>query len=332
MTGMTKLLAASITGVLLLAAGVSGTETLRLGADGDWQPASGADEQYRLAVAELKRYVDAGETKKAEAAAEQLKMDFPDVAGEDFDLFVKAELLLSKGKLSKAAAAYEQMLNNYPASGLRDAAVARQFEIAAAFLEGRRKRILGLFLIRNYTEGIKIMEKITDRMGTAEISKKGALAVATHYEAREKWDEAYLKWNEISSLWPLGETGKRALRGMAESKYAAYRGPDYDASSLISAKSYYKNYEARYPGDAAELHVDAILAEIDDKLAAKDLSTAMYYQSTGNRSSANLYFEMVINKWPGSNAAMFAAEQMNLSEPEVTKVPGWLSFLEKFAL
>ena len=287
-------------------------ETLRLDEQGQWQKAADSnDEQYLLRVAEIKKLVDAGQPGKVQKAAKQLKKDFPGVAGKDFDSFIEAEVLLAKGKLTKAVRQYDKFLDDYPASGLKDAALNRQFEVATEFLAGRKKTILMVFRVSAFDDGVKIMEKISDRTGTADIAKNALLAVAHSYEKRKQYNEAYLKWSEISTRWPTGEIARDALLSMARTKYAAYRGSVYDGSSLISAKTYYENFRLRYPEEAKKLQVDDILLRIGEQLAEKNLRIAKYYERTGSAGPANMYYQMVVDDWPNTKAAETAKEKIS---------------------
>ena len=171
-------------------------ETLRLDEQGQLQKAADSnDEQYLLRVAEIKKLVDAGKPDKVKKAVKQLKKDFPGVAGKDFDSFMEAEVLLAGGKLTKAVKQYDDFLDKYPISPLKDAALNRQFEVATEFLAGRKKTILMVFRVSAFDDGVKIMEKISDRTGTADIAKNALLTVAHSYEKRKQYNEAYLSKN-----------------------------------------------------------------------------------------------------------------------------------------
>jgi outer membrane protein assembly factor BamD (BamD/ComL family) len=287
-------------------------ETLRLDKQGQLQTLTGSDdEQYLLRVAEIKKLVDSGKPGKVQKAAEQLKKDFPGVAGQDFDSFMKAEALLAGGKLTKAVRQYDDFLDKYPISPLKDAALNRQFEIAAEFLAGRKKTVLMVFRVSAFDDGVKVMEKISDRTGNSDIAKNALITVAKSYEKHKQWNEAYLKWSEISMRWPIGQTAMDALQAMARTKYAAYRGPVYDGSSLISAKTYYENFKLRYPESAEELKVGDVLIRISEQLAEKNLLIAKYYERTGSPGPANMYYQLVVDSWPDTKAAQTAQLKLN---------------------
>ena len=230
---------------------------------------------------------------------------------------VMAQKYEEKGQLTKAFRIYEKMLTENPDNEFRELLLDRQYAIATAYLRGEKKRVLRVVKMKGYAEGVRIMEKITGRAGLdTPMGLKAALAVAKHYENRKEFNEAYLKWWEISLQWQTGKTGRDALLNMARCKHTAYNNhpeqkrPFYDDSNLNIAKSCYEKFKLLYPRDAEETNVDQILEEIDEQLAYKQLSIGQYYQRTGNKKSANLYFDMVIRDWPGSKAAELAKETL----------------------
>jgi tetratricopeptide (TPR) repeat protein len=307
----------ALAAVLVVSASWAGSaDTLRLDKDQDWKAVSaGGQDKFLLAVAEAKELVNTGQAEAARDAFDALKKDFPEIAGPDFDGFVKAELFYCKGRFVKAVRSYDKLLADYPKSALCQAALDREFAIATAYLAGRKKTVLGFIKLTGYAEGVKIMEKITDRAGIdSPLGTRAALAVANSYQERQMYNEAYLKWWEISLEWQTGPVGKDALLGMARCKHAAYnQEPErkrslYDASRLSTAKSCYERFRLLYPKDAQEIGVDEILREIEEQLAGKQLRIGRYYQAVGNRQSANLYYDMVVSDWPGTQAAETAKE------------------------
>ncbi len=299
-----------------LSTALAGTRPLEK--DGDFNAVSAdGEDKFLVAVAEAKNLVNTGQTKAAGKAYDALKKDFPEIKRPDFDLFIKAEIFYCKGKFTKAIRNYDKLLTEYPKSGFRETALDREFAIAKAYLAGKKKTLIGFIKIKGYAEGIRIMEKITDRVGLdTQMGIKASVAVAENYEERKKFNEAFLKWWEISLEWEMGPVGRDALLGMARNKHAVYNKPPehkrafYDASCLNSAKSYYGRFKLLYPEDAREIGVDKILSEIDEQLAYKQLSIGRYYQRAGNRQSANLYYDMVMNNWPDSKAAEEAKEML----------------------
>ncbi|MBN2315700.1 MAG: outer membrane protein assembly factor BamD [Sedimentisphaerales bacterium] len=274
-------------------------------------------------VVETQKLIDNGEIHKAQDAFDELQADFPKDLRPDLDLYIKGELYYANGKYTKAAKSFEKMLTEHPRSSLKDAALEREFTIGKAYLDGRKKTVFGFIHLSGAPEGIRIMEKITDRVGLdSTMGRDASLAVANNYEERELYEEAYLKWWEISVHWNEGPVGKEALLGMGRTKIADYnKHPEqkrhlYDASGLSTAKSCYSRFKLLYPVDARQINVDKILEEIDEQLAYKQLSIGQYYQSTGHKKAANLYYRMVVNDWPDTQAAK-TAKDLLADNPEL---------------
>ncbi len=296
---------------------IAAPDTWRLDKGTDWTTVSAEQNKYLLAVAEAKRLVNTGQTEPARQAYNKLKTDFPEIAGPDVDVFLEAEMLYSEGKFTKAVRAYNRLLVEYPDSALYEAVLDREFQIATAFLGGHKRRVLKFFKASSFDEGVKVMEKITERAGDTTIGKRAAFKVAKKYEEKARYNEAFLKWTEISAQWTTGQTGKESLLGKARCKQAIYNKhlederPMYDASSLISAGSYYKEFRSRYPGDANEIKIGEVLSEIDEQLALKQYSVGHYYLRTGKRQAANLYFDLIVRQWPNSKAAKLVREKFS---------------------
>ena len=271
---------------------------------------SQADGGYVLAVAELKQFVTAGQSKKAKKAFAHLKQNYPDTVGPDTELFQKAEMLYAKRKFFKAFAQYDNFMDAFPQSALNDAALERQYEIARAFLYGKKKTFFGVIKFSAHEEAAGMVEKIAERTGDAPIAKKSMVTLAQSYEARKEFAEAFYSWSDVSTRWPSEQIGADAILGMAGNLHASYKGPKYDASMLEASRDYYQEYTVKYPAQADEQGIAAIIDEINAQAADKQLDIALYYERTSSITAANLYFQKIVDERPGSVAAKVAAEKI----------------------
>ena len=278
------------------------------------------DSGYMLAVSDAKQFVSTGKTGKAKDAFAKLKKDYPQLAGADFDAFVKAELLYSQRKYEKASAAYDKFTDDFPQSAFYQSALERQYQIGTAFLGGQKKRALGVISISAYDEGGAIMNKIADKVGDAPIAKNALQTLAQSDEKRGAYYDSYLVWSDISNRWPTGPVGQDALLGMARTLEKDYRGPKFDGKVLESSRSYYADYQKRYEDKAAELQIPQKLGVIDEKLAEKELNVADYYARTGSFTSANIYYQRITEVWPSSVAAKSAEQKIPVMKKEQEKL------------
>jgi outer membrane protein assembly factor BamD (BamD/ComL family) len=306
--------------VLFIGSLAFGAETWTLGQDEQWQAVSeNPRARYLLEVSKLKELINQGKTDELADAIARLKQDYPEIAGPDLESYLEGDKAFAAGNFTKAVRAYDTFLARYPESALYEAALDRELEIAQAYLSGHKKRVLKFFKIRGYAEGVRVADKVIDRAGDTPMAVRTSVVVAESFEKRAKYQDAYERWSQISSRWPTGETGKTALLAMARCKQAAYRGPNFDASNLLSAKSYYENFMTRYPEESKTYEIGKRLEQINEQLAYKEYTIAEYYERTGSDESSEIYCEMVENQWPKSTGAKRAkdiAEQIELKEQE----------------
>ena len=301
-------------------------KTWRLKKGQQWESvAASPDQRYAQALARLKRLAQSGDAEAVEEALNQLKEQFPERVGPDLEAFLEGELLYWVDKYAKALVKYEKFVKDYPGSEFADLVLEREWVIGQAYLDGRKKTVLGFIRISGHAEGVEIMERISDRAGLDEpdsIGLKAAISVAEHYERRERYIEAYLKWSEIASYWDSGPIGRRAILRMAEDNRLAYdqeregRRHLYDSSKLTTAKTYYEKLLLRFPADAEQHDANDKIKLLDEKMAYKELMIGQYYRRTGKRQAANLYFDMVVQNWPGTEAAELAEEALEQNMDE----------------
>ena len=98
--------------LLLLSQGLpAATKTWRLEQGKEWKQVSPeGQDKFLVAVARMKQLVSEGQTDEVRRAAAKLKKDFTEIAGQDFDSFMKGEILYSEGKLTKEGFAWASQL------------------------------------------------------------------------------------------------------------------------------------------------------------------------------------------------------------------------------
>jgi outer membrane protein assembly factor BamD (BamD/ComL family) len=309
---------AAVIFLAVISAGSSASPgTWHLKGDGEWKKvAEDAGGKYMLAVAKVKQLISAGEVELAQEALEQLKKDFPDIAGAQLDAFMEAELLYAEGKWARAVRKYDEFIDAWPGSWLYESALEREYSVAVAFLSGEKRRVIKILKLSAYEEGAKIMRKVADRVGDAPIARRALVALAKSYQERGKFLDAYEAWADVFSRWPTGQTGREALLEMAHSLHSAYKSHKYDSVSLDSAQSYYRMFKSQHSQLAQEYDIDAKITMIDEQLAYKQLSIGEYYDRTDNKQAANLYYQLVIDSWPDSAAAKMAKARMEAADTE----------------
>jgi hypothetical protein len=106
---------------------------------------------------------------------------------------------------------------------------------------------------------------------------------------------------------------------MAYNSHSAYNGPRLDHTAITSARTYYTQFETRYPDFVAPNQIEQKINMIDEQLAYKQYTAGDYYSRTDHPQAAEMYYKSVIEKWPASSAAQMA--QARLDGEPVTIIP-----------
>lgn len=312
MTNLRSLLIIS-TGFLPALMAFCAAETYHLDADNQWQNTDSSEEgRYLLSAAKLKQQLMSGSSNEALAALEQLKQEFPDLAGEQFDAYIEAELYYAQEQWYKAATMYTRFADTWPDSPLQSAALERVYSIATAYLQGQKRVYIKVLKLPAFDTGAELMHDLADRAGNAPIASRALTTLAENQEKKEKYLDAYQTWAEIADRWPTGPEGQQALLRMGQALHASYDGTEYDASVLESARTYFEDFISRYGKEkAGEFEIPEKLALINEQLAYKVYQMGFYYERTGSMEAAEMYYNKVLNEWPDSDAAKMATARFS---------------------
>lgn len=297
--------------ILTVLGGVCFAETYLLNDEQGWQNVQNSPEsEYMLAISKIKQQLLTGTESDVVNALEQLKSDFPEMAGEEIESYLAAERLYADGKWYKAATAYKKYIDAWPVSVLQPAALERFYSIATAYLQGQKRTYLKILRLPAFDTGVELMRDVADRAGSSPMGLRALTTLAEAQEGRKMLVDAYYTWEEIANRWPTGKIRQNAVLRMAQTLHASYDGTQYDATVLASARSYFEDYQLQYPQDAAQLKIAETLAFITEQLAYKEYEMGFYYERTGSMAAAEKYYHKVIKEWPGSKAAQMAQARL----------------------
>ena len=306
-----ELTAVSLALWMLLILPCFAAETWHLSAQKGWENVSNTSEgRFLLAISQIKQQIEGGKKKDALRALEALQTDYPQFAGPDLDLYVKAETLYVKNKLSPSAREFTKFLDDYPDSPLQAAASERLYSIGAAYTGGQKRAFLKILKFPAHDDGEKILRNLADRGGDSSLAYRSLVTVAENQERRKLFLDAYQTWAEIADRWPTGEYGRKALLRMAQSLHAAYTSPHYDATVLRGAASYFEDYRQRYEQSASDLKIEDTLTLIREQRAYKEFFVGLYYERVEKPEAAMMYYQDVQADWPQTRAEEMATQHL----------------------
>ena len=248
-----------------------------------------------------------------------------------------AETQFRMQKFVKSEENFETLAKKYVGTEYTDKIAARQFQIAQFWLSAENPKAKPLEWRTHFdgraplvdTSGFAVKALEHARMNSAEggpLADDSLLRLADHYHLVKDYDSASHYYDELITDENLrkSEYRERAMLTSIDSKIKAYSGPEYDMTGLEQASDMIDKVFQEYPDNKIQseslYHTKDL---IKDQYAERAFKIGMDYLKAKKAASAEYYFGMVIAKWPQSQWAGKAREQMQLvaQMPRTRSVP-----------
>jgi outer membrane protein assembly factor BamD (BamD/ComL family) len=234
----------------------------------------------------------------------------------DRALFLEAQALYGVGKRIKAFYYLDELMDEYPSSPLYYQALQRQYDIADAYLNGYKDKLLGLRILDRNDEAIEMLYRIQQRSPGSPLAEKSLLRTADFYYADGQFDLAVDAYGAYARDFPRSQILPRILLRQAFANLAQFRGLRYDATPVIDAQAQLEQLVALYPSFAADEKIPDVLLRIDHTFARKLLVTAAVYRRIHEQGGAAYTYKFLLRTYPDLPEAGQA--RANLKE-----LPAW---------
>jgi outer membrane assembly lipoprotein YfiO len=231
-------------------------------------------------------------------------------AQRDRTLFLIAQANYELDDRIRAYYYLDELMDEYPASPLFYPALEKQYEIADAFLNGHKTRILGLAIEPATEEAIEMLFRIQQRSPGSPLAEKALLRTADYYYADGAYPLAHDAYGYYIKNYPRSENVPKVKLRQAFSSLAQFRGPRFDATSILDARAELTDIISEYPQLARSEHLNNIIARIDAALASKLYVTADFYRRTHAYGGAVYMYRYLLAKYPHAADAPAASRAL----------------------
>ncbi|MCD6364775.1 MAG: outer membrane protein assembly factor BamD [Planctomycetes bacterium] len=240
-------------------------------------------------------YVERGQNRKAVAAAKRFLKRYPaDERGEEV-MLLASQAQMARGRYMKAYKWCEKLLDRYAAGEYFARTIEREFEIATAFLGGRKQVVWGFLHFSAKVEALKMLERIAEYAPASATAEEALLLIADYHFEDGNYVRAVEAYDHYLEKFPHSRRGAYATFRSAEAVLAQYRGSAYEDLSLARADWRFRNFVKLYPDrrDEAQPYLDKIVA----MQAEKDYSVGRFYERLGRDGAAAFYYAEVKKRY-----------------------------------
>ncbi|MDB5290654.1 MAG: hypothetical protein JWL69_1895 [Phycisphaerales bacterium] len=296
-------------------------KTWEYGGAGQWKEAQKSPDSRPAAVSNptldrAEQLLDARRSEQAHDILLDWVKNNPVAPDRDRGLLLMAKAYYANGDRMWCFYQCDELLDNYPDSKLYFPALELQFRVADAFLNGYKKRFLGLPIIDMGDTAIEMLFRIQERSPGSPLAERALLRSADYYYHTIQYDLAADAYGAFVRIYPRSPEVPMARLRQAFANNAQFRGPKYDATPLLDARAQFQDVQVRYPELAEKANVRQLIEDIDAQLAAKAYYDADYYRRTFQYKAAVFLYRQVILSYPNSRDAQMAKRQLN-------EMPAW---------
>lgn len=290
------------------------TQTFELGEGGQWvqteAPEPGSDAAQ---MGEIRRLLADGRPGRAKALAKEWleAHDRTDNPWLPHARLLLGDAMVAMGDEYDALFEYERVIRFYPASDAYPQAVARELEIGLEYAYGKRRKIFfGLLrIVSTVSLAEELLIRVQERLPGSELAERAGIELADFYYRRRDMPMAAEAYDLFLVNYPNSVHRRKAMRRRILANIAQYKGPQYDATSLVEAEALIVDFQDRYPLEAEEAGLsDALLARIDESQGAQMLEQADWYLRTGDPVSARFVLRRLVRRHPRTVASDRARE------------------------
>jgi outer membrane assembly lipoprotein YfiO len=266
-------------------------------------------------LADIRSLIDSGQNARAIKAVDKVLLAHPSSSAREEAMNLAGQARMNQGRYWDAYDWFERQLANYPNGVFFDRALDREFTIARAFLQGRRRRAMKIFRVSARDDGIDILMRIAAHSPGSDLAERALLQVADYHYDRREYPEAIAVYDEFAKSHPRSGRRAYAMLRSARASLLTFRGIKWDETPLLDASVRFRVFARAYPAQAKRENIAGILAEIRQTLAHKVFYSGTFYERTNSPRSAVFYYRKVLREYPDSQWANDARQRLDRLAP-----------------
>ncbi|MFA5063554.1 MAG: outer membrane protein assembly factor BamD [Candidatus Omnitrophota bacterium] len=223
-----------------------------------------------------------------------------------------------RDNLYEAYLAYQKVIDKYPFSDRIKEIIGKEYNIAEKFIAGYKRKALGVTLpVEN--PAIEILTKVVENSTYGSLAPKAEYKLGLVLKGLQRYYEAEDAFNKVISNYPDSEWVEPSKFQIATCRAAVSRGPDYDQGAMQDAKQKFEEFVKEHPDAVLSKEAEGNIDKLRDKEAASSYNIAVFYEKQEAYKAARIYYENVINNYPGSSWAAKALEKLQFMEKKNAK-------------
>lgn len=215
-----------------------------------------------------------------------------------------------EGDLLKAAQIYRSLMEIYPQTPHFQEAIEAQFRIGEVFLNGKKRKFLGVPLGSSLDEAVEIFAPIVRSAPYGRYAARAQFSIGRAREKQGSEDLAIDAYQSVVEKFPNDPLAVDAQYQIGYIWFAATRAGTYDPDAAEKARIAFEDFLFRFPKSEKAPQARENLAKLQHRLTKGSFDIAKYYDKTKHYRAAVLYYNEVIRQQPNSTESEIAKRRI----------------------
>ena len=215
------------------------------------------------------------------------------------------------GDLQRAFAEYQALVEKYSRSPDFEPALQAQYNIAKAYLDGKRVTIYGVPTLPSMSKAQSMFEKIVRNAPYSRFAPLAQYGVGQALEKTGNNTAAINAYQQVVDRYPNSDVADSAMYQIGYVYFRASRETGYDETSAVRAQEAFEDFLLKYPNSDKAPQARDNLRTLQGRKTQDFYSIARFYDKQRKYKAAYTYYNEVVQQQPDSQQAQRAKARMD---------------------
>jgi outer membrane protein assembly factor BamD len=266
-----------------------------------------AQDQFDLA----QRYEENHDYARAGASYRLLVRRFPRSDIAPTAQYNSGRMYQHQGKLDVAFNEYQGLVEKYPRSSEFEPALEAEYNIAKAYLDGKRVDVYGVPTLPSMPKAQEMFRKIVTNAPFSKIAPLAQYGIGQALEKQGSIVSAVNAYQQVVDRYPNNDVAADAMYQIGYVYFQASRETGYDQTAAVRAQEAFEDFLVRYPNSSKVAQAQDNLKALQGRKSTDSYNIARFYDKQKNYKAAYVYYNEVLQQQPDSQEAQRAKERMD---------------------
>ena len=273
-------------------------------------PSPGELQSQDAQAAELLAKAEASGGRGSLSIYKQIVSKYPLTATAATAQFRIAQAAEDAGKPLKAFEEYQALIDTYKASPNFADAIESQYNIAVRAETEKLDSLMGIKKKLSVDETLALFTTVVDNAPQGKHAAEAKFQRAKLYEDDGSTGAAITTYQDVVDLYPRSPLASEAQQKIAELNFDKVESGTRDASALRDSRTAANEAASLFPGSSASSETADLVPRIDEKEAENAFKIGKFYEKSGNKKAAIIYYNDVL-RCPGGEHFEAARDRVN---------------------